>query len=434
MGVFTIFNCGTDSNRDSAGEIVADIGKELAGLEYTDYLINDGPGSHGIGMRSPGKFDPFTQDRSKATKKSVPSKDDVRGWFGEAFPKTKGDHYILRPLTARFADDTHSAITGHGWDHNVIHSVETIRNLTENGVAIRRINMLGWSRGAVTCLRVANWLERKLGENFEVNIFAVDPVAGVNLGIDMWDTRTVPKSVKKYVGILAMNERRGDFLPQDGDRLFRDANASQIAFLPFPGDHQTVVTEQDGEIPEVNQMVRDLARRFLVHCGTRFSVSHGQLPPRDCCELYAAMKQKAHKYKSIGKGIDRGMYGGTVKRKVRTHVQEYIGADSQFFVNDHHRMCFQQEYNAVYTYFFGRHWLPGGTYRINETVMGRAVEGLRVYAPKSYRLLADCYQVRESVGAFELPPSGVKDVGTIAHLPTKALVEDLVRPASNASG
>jgi hypothetical protein len=44
------------------------------------------------------------------------------------------------------------SVSGSGWDDNVIHAIATISELDP---LPERINMIGWSRGAVTCTKTA---------------------------------------------------------------------------------------------------------------------------------------------------------------------------------------------------------------------------------------------------------------------------------------
>lgn len=354
MSVFTILNCGTNFDRTKRGELVADFGAMLAGEEYRDFLITDGVGSKGTASKPmPGTFDPFTRD--KAAKGKSPSwsqtpmqtLSDVSTGEGRFSPT---GHGALRGMTSS-TGKTNAAITGHGWDDNIRHAIAVLSDVfpTLQGT----INMIGWSRGAVTCLRMANWIKEFLGPGFRVNIFAVDPVAGLDAGGRLHDTYYVPDNVKNYVGILALDDMRGDFKPQDLSRLvIQNCMITDLAMLPFPGVHNTAVVMKSAKLGEVARMVRQLAYRFLTVCGTTFKDHEPTFSLIDSCRLYAAMMLKRDEYGKMGKGFKNSLMGGLINRNVKTNVQGYVYADAKFFVNEHHRECFQSAYPEIYSYFF----------------------------------------------------------------------------------
>lgn len=68
-------------------------------------------------------------------------------------------------------------------DTGVFKNVERLINHLEKcaaaGIPITKVNMFGWSRGAVTCIRQAYRMLNTPGlENIRVNMFCIDPVAG----------------------------------------------------------------------------------------------------------------------------------------------------------------------------------------------------------------------------------------------------------------
>jgi len=71
--------------------------------------------------------------------------------------------------------------SGGGVQENVDNTVELILALNLASQKPDAINMIGWSRGAVTCIRIAWKLYQSQDGNIRdipINIFAVDPVAG----------------------------------------------------------------------------------------------------------------------------------------------------------------------------------------------------------------------------------------------------------------
>ncbi|WP_206957128.1 DUF5621 domain-containing protein [Trinickia acidisoli] len=327
--VFTVFNHGTCASRDGTGEIVAEFGRLAAGTEYKDFLICDGPGSSPTTSVIPGQFNPFTRDKQpKAT-------------FGN---KELGHTHINWKVTG--------VMSGAGWDDNVMHAVATIAELSP---APKTVNMLGWSRGAVTCTKLAYKL-REIFPDIAVNIFAVDPVAGIGNKSDV-DASTIRGNVKNYLAVLSMHETRGFFKPQDAKRVTFTNAATNAVFVPFPGNHSGQVnldknvSKNQGEAA---QMVWFLAWKFLDHFGTRFisppSPSYNEL---EQCNLYAKMKQKMPGYKKTSPGTIASAFmgGGKTRDYLNNRIDQYVKF-SDFFISEHHRRIFKRTLPHLYRWVF----------------------------------------------------------------------------------
>jgi hypothetical protein len=326
--VFTVFNHGTNASRDGEGEIVAEFGRMAAGAEYTNYLITDGPGSKPSTAPTPGQFNPFT--RNKAPKK-------VLG-------KTEMGHTHKNwALTG--------TLFGSGWDDNVIHAVAAISELDP---LPGTVNMIGWSRGGVTCTKMAFKL-REVYPNMDVNIFAVDPVAGIgNKGDE--DASTIRGNVRNYLAVLSMHETRGFFKPQDIKRVTFTNPETNAIYLPFPGAHGGQVNLDKScrkDIGEAAQAVWFLAMRFLRHLGTQFNSNPSPTyDERELCNLYAKMRIKMPGYKKSSPGVGGAFMGGRKTRDFLKHrVHEYV-KHSNFFINEHHRRVFKRAYPGIYQWVF----------------------------------------------------------------------------------
>jgi|SRR5208283_3594491 len=327
-GVFTIFNHGTNASRDGEGEIVAEFGRLATGTEYRDFLICDGPGSNPTSSVTPGRFNPFTRDKQ------------AKSTFGN---KEMGNTHTNWKLTG--------TMTGAGWDDNVIHAVATIAELDPAPTAI---NMLGWSRGAVTCTKMAFRL-REIFPQIPVNIFAVDPVAGIgNKGDE--DASTIRGNVKNYLAVLSMHETRGFFKPQDIKRVTFTNRGTNAIYLPFPGNHggqvnlDKSVKKNLGESP---QLVWYLAMTFLQHFGTAFTSPPSPVyDGREQCNLYAKMTLKMSAYKKSSPGPTQALLGGRKTRDfLNNKVDQYVKF-SDFFINEHHRRIFKRTFPKIYAWVF----------------------------------------------------------------------------------
>lgn len=400
MRTFTIFNHGTNSHRDRTdGEIIATFGNAMPSTdEYFTYLITDGPGSAPrtrLGTPRPGTFNWATRNREKK-----------KFWVG----KTElGDGSSPWRITG--------LVSGGGWDDNVRHALVVITDLLCRGLPPQTINMIGWSRGAVTCLKIANALwDPSTREGFlrdiAVNIFAIDPVAGGGAGV-VQDTRLVTPNVKNYIGTLAQDEQRGGFGPQDADRIhILDPESSNVVLLPFPGKHNTQVQRNSGALPEVAAVVWDLAYKFLDGFGTRFPTRPVvPLSSDQICEAYGRIIMKRERYhEGRNRGLFARLQGGITPRSFKRDVSQYV-EHARYFVNQHHREVFETCFPEVYEWLFtDRVPNPRG---FSSTVIrardpiGQAFQQVWQRSPTTFESLAQLgvERVDEVVG-FRLPAPG----------------------------
>ncbi len=324
--------------------------------------------------------------------------------------------------------DTKGTMTGYGWDDNI---AEAIALLFQKGVneevqpsgdtsrpvsTIHRINMIGWSRGAVTCLRIANRLD-EMGLPLEINIFAVDPVAGGDAGTRLEDTRIIPPNVRNYLATLAMDEQRKGFAPQDLSRItVREAGKSNVVFLPFPGKHNTQVRLDNPGINEAARVVWHLAYRFLTNFGTPLDVGFTELlRPARALDEYARMLLKRGRYHELrNQGMKQRVQGGLGGRQFtgmdqQPHqltlpaLSQYI-TDYNCFVNVHHRVLFEQLYPKTMNWFFGND--TGEGIKVEKThPVGKELWMMRFDAPSAFELLERVGLGRLNDG-FQLPRRG----------------------------
>ncbi|MEO0974708.1 MAG: DUF5621 domain-containing protein, partial [Pseudomonadota bacterium] len=349
MPVFTIFCHGTASHRhddikkkngveivsDHKQEMIGEFGRSVEGVEYRDFLILDGPGGSGTSANPmAGKFNPFT--RGKESKQL----------FGNREMGNTG-----------FTSQIGGLAAGQGWNDNVIHAIATLAELP---VLPETVNVLGWSRGGVTCAKLAYALNQVFPQ-IEVNAFAVDPVAGPTARGDV-DASTLGPNVKKYVATLAMNEKRGFFQPQSIQRMNIDPGTNAL-FLPFPGNHSTqVYRKQDANVVRV--IVWDIAYRFLAHNGTVFrgdsNVSPGHCA-KEYCEFYAKILLNMSDYRAKAQSRLNPLaqaQGGVKARNFTKKLEQYT-VESHYFINEHHRKAFDRAFPRAYEYLFEGDMLRG---------------------------------------------------------------------------
>lgn len=253
-------------------------------------------------------------------------------------------------------------LTGAGWDDNVKHAVAAISERMDDNALPDVVNMIGWSRGAVTCLRIANKLA-EIFPNIRVNIFAIDPVAGAKAGEKLADTQDIGNNINAYIATLALHDVRKGFRPQDLSRVNIMPGAGTIIFLPFPGQHNTQVKKTTDVKSDVPRIVWHLAYRFLKAHGTNLGRSViSNLVPVSLSRYYARIKvlekDYQRKFWDRVKGFDRAQ-GGIANRDVLKHRDTYV-VRPDYFINEHHRECFRQAYPNSYKYLFVRR---SGAYR-----------------------------------------------------------------------
>jgi len=343
MSIFTIYCHGTGSHRDNNdGEIVTFLGRRAHGEEYRDYLILDGVGKKPKGKNNPnpmaGTFN--WADRNKTAKGKTP----VELGGGE----TKG------ALKAQ--------IGGFGVEDNTRHAIVTIANLD---TLPDTINLIGWSRGAVTCLTIANALydpstTEGLFRGIKLNIFAIDPVAGQDAGVgsESESRRLMCSNVRNYLGVVATGENRNTFKPQDLSRVQITDSTSNVVFLPVPGKHATPAVYKDSkgrETPgqEVSTIVWSMAFQFLKTFGTPLNRTGRQLSVQDYLEHYSTILIKHDMYSKLRqKGLKQRVIGlGFGSRQINRDIAKYV-VNSEYFVNEHHRACFRILCPQLFSWLF----------------------------------------------------------------------------------
>jgi len=351
MSTFTILNHGTNFHREKTGELISDFGRNMAGTEADfvtsdntatgDFLICEGPGSAPKNVMRPGTYNPFTGEKKGSfyTLKHMFKSDFYNSFYGSTPYRTK--------LTG--------AIAGGGWTDNVAKASLIVFNLA---TPPDTINLIGWSRGAVTCLRMANMFKGLIPDSIKINIFAVDPVAGGDAGLKKEDTQIIPDTVRNYVAILSMHEKRTTFNPQDLSRIqIKNPQNTKVCFLPFPGTHSMQVQAQKlGKLDSPRKVTYYLAYKFLKKFDTRFKqgynpANYGQ---GAICDMYAQMRMDMSDFRehSTSGLSNRLMSKGVFHRREFSKSQMGQYVKISYFINEHHRSVFKRTFPLVYQYLF----------------------------------------------------------------------------------
>jgi hypothetical protein len=360
MSTFTVYCHGTGFNRTKGGasnELVAWFHNHNAGVEASlaggavtrgDYLINEGPGHGGDKTISqPQQINPITGDRKTNLS---PLKVLTR--------PTLADHAAGNTGGPKMFAKVRGMVGGQGWDENTQRTVNVIQELKfGHGQAIDTVNLVGWSRGAVTCMRIANMMFEVFKDEVKCNIFAVDPVAGADAGKEMADTQVLESNVERYVGILAMHEMRTTFKPQDWSRVH--APNTECIFLPMPGVHNAQVIP--GSPAESAYVTRNMACGLLKAWGTPVTATpYGHLDStKGMCIAYAQLVLALSEHKNFETASVKGRIGGgttSLRRRdfaKHSRMDTYTrGGKESYWINEHHRACFEDAFPDVYDAIF----------------------------------------------------------------------------------
>ncbi|MGE0496762.1 MAG: hypothetical protein AB7I35_17475 [Ramlibacter sp.] len=380
ISAFTIFFCGTGSNSfDFAhtnyvqGELISTLARHHLGHEFVDWIIVDGPGSGNLQEAEkwvpPGNYSAIRGtlqgkgweenvkhavavvigskqvDRQEHTRKEVSRLRSMGVGVHEAPGRLWGTRKVNDPLHVRISPQALQ---------------EKKRQILRKNKPITCINVIGWSRGGVTCHMFANALAETEGwSQMPVNIFACDPVPGAGQ-FDLERIR-LQANVNEYVAVLAADERSRGFTPI----LPSLAPGTRFFVTTMPGRHATLVgnARTDGGDSGVNCLygpglvTRDLAEKYLARWGTvldkplrltdiailqRYDEMIGQAGQYQAMQAvsYTSFTQKGPR--AVGRG------DGTFADFATTSLLR----EDRVFVNAHHRAVFAARYPSLYQRLF----------------------------------------------------------------------------------
>lgn len=375
MNVLTVYNhgtCGSSTEGYDKLELVNCFGnlqrESDRGGERLRWYITEGVGS---------KLDPVTHGRL-------------------VFDEQRMILYPAKPTSSWFFGGTRHATSGDGVQQNVQNFLTLLKFLKASQRVPDVINMVGWSRGGVTCIRQASelWRDGTLGlSSIPIHIFAIDPVAGASADLERQGSILYP-NVHTFIACLAQGERRSTFAPKSPTSL-RVASPSQThtAFLHFPGVHADVA-KLSGE-PGI--LTFDLCARFLRHNGTLVPAHSGFLSaPARLLQAYFNLTLRA---KRIGTRVLTGSkatsHTGWTDRNTSTadrvmslglfeprHLHDDQVSDPDLFVNVHHEALFERHYPELHEFLFRRHLPPFELDQaLSSPVIAQRLRTLDLYSP-----------------------------------------------------
>jgi hypothetical protein len=332
-------------HRFPEGEIVSTLATRHRGREYVDWAQIDGPGS---GNHQDSML--WTQPGGYSAERGI----------GTGAGMDENVKHAIALLRGRPDASAHGAnsLSPQALQQQIVRMGRSTRG------PMTRVNLVGWSRGAVTCIMIANAIQDAPDlRHLEVNIFAVDPVPG-GLNQSIYSTMTrLPACVRNYFGVYVADERSRGFTPV----VPPQPTSCHVVLLPLPGMHATVAgspwLDKNATVgsPFVlsgpGTITRFWAEQFLLHWGTdlerhEFQNNHTlyALYERILINLPEFMKMREYSYTQLSQGDERDIYEeGTGYSTNSWSFSEYGGHrpqmqmmlkwDGRWFINwDHLRV------------------------------------------------------------------------------------------------
>lgn len=346
MSVFTAYFCGTGSNSfDESnpnfwnGELVSTLASNDQGREFAHWIAVDGPGSGNLQddklFVEPGGYFNWTGQFFG------------RGWDenvnhvlqiikGEStWQRTKlTEEEFTNLKNAGVPIPDASATASWFWrtyDYGDRHP--TPQELQEQIISMFRkprlpteVNLVGWSRGGISCHMLANAMAQDpVLRDIPVNIFAIDPVPGI--GNIQTQRVKLAGNVREYVGFYSRDERSKGFacvIPSV-------ESGTHMCIYPMPGRHATLVGNAsidgagDGKVlTEPGLIVRHFAEVCLTRWGVeldkRLALDDDQLMQHHLAmaaadEQYQAMRSESYTVITEGDKEDRLVHCGEAQAR-----------------------------------------------------------------------------------------------------------------------
>lgn len=376
MTVLTVYLCGTGSNSFDnnnptfwQGELVSTLAQNNQGREFAQWFIVDGPGSGNL-----QEDDLWVES---------PNYSDIKGsLFGSGWEENvnhalclmKGNFDWQREkLTEEQYNQLKKAgipiedvkVTGSFlWrkydygDRQVTQQQlqqQIIRIFRKDGIIPTQVNLVGWSRGGITCHMLANaMLADSQLKDIPVNIFAIDPVPGpLNF---QPEKVTLGKNVKEYVGFYAKDERSKGFTCV----IPTVAADTKMHIFPISGRHATLVgnasidgSEGENALYAPGLVVRHFAEVCLTRWGcdlanklalTDTQITGYHIDIANDVDKYTAMRRKTYSiHESTGKDerkVSLGKEGKAFSEIVGVQYNPSVGLTADYLSN-------QQLYDVI---------------------------------------------------------------------------------------
>jgi len=233
-------------------------------------------------------------------------------------------------------DAVSGILFGRGLEANVQRALDLVETQRKaNGGGGIMVNLVGHSRGSITCYKIARAMRDNANlQDIVVNIFAIDPVPG-NVGVlnhENWRDIALGGNLRNTFLLLAESDRRLPFRPYV-DALY-SMGMPDHKFDTIPGTHAGI-NELGGAEKEAAAIVLSKALEFLRANDTPLKENDAAgyiLDGNERLEQYSTLMQKIKKYKRHGKSFTMRVVGmlRMEDRHVMVHgPKEDFGTDAQ---------------------------------------------------------------------------------------------------------
>jgi len=336
MSIFTVFFCGTSADGMNIGknnsvypegELVATLAYNHSSRseEFVSWILVDGPGAspyqREMQWEKPNAYESWTgvsfgTGWEENVKHAMLVLEGKRPGDKEWERKKITEEQFNQLVKAGIIDPEQFKVSKPGYLWGEYTSYEyperlvTPQKLQEQLIKIKRgstkvteVNIVGWSRGGVSCIMLANAMAKDPDlKTVKVRILAFDPVPGPS---NFQDHRTkLPGNVQEYVGFYARDERSLGFTPV----VPEFSSLTKITILPMPGRHATLVGNpaDDGDglksgsksLTAPGKVTRYLAETLLERWGTKLDRKLS-LTPKEMADLYKTMQNDSGKYQKM---------------------------------------------------------------------------------------------------------------------------------------
>ena len=267
-------------------------------------------------------------------------------------------------------------LTGKGWGGNLKRVVTALMEANAR-TPITGVNLVGHSRGAVTCHMIAHAIHHVFQGRVPCNIFAFDPVPGgmtdfstwwelgaadrTALGLDDKTAELLPPNVRNYFAIL-MERDTNSFFGVLGPKRLQFSGATHARYLPLFGKHGDCVKSDLPNYPAsriaLSLLLEHLRMWNHVPVDDRLILNaHGYL--EEYSRLHRRSRDAGADPKAIANygvgtvltGVGVSLCGGlpalgyfsSYWRNRRADDIASKMRDHAFFLNGHHRACFAAE-------------------------------------------------------------------------------------------
>lgn len=348
MSTFTAYFCGTGSTRYDTtnpsfwnGELVSTLAHNDQGRLWAEQIVVDGPGSGNLQddalFVEPGGYFNWTgQLFGRGWEENVGHVLQVikgkTNWQRTKLSKEEYENLKKRGVHVPEADAGESwfwRTYDYGNSFAKQELYQGVINRFRNPIIPTQINLVGWSRGGISCHMLANALANDPQlKHIPVNIFAIDPVPGIG-NVDRQRVQ-LADNVREYVGFYSRDERSRGFACV----VPAAAPSTRMHIFPMHGRHATLVGNAsiDGagsgkHLPGPGLLVRHFAEvclsRWGVTLADKLALGDQQLMQYHLEmtadeQHYKAMRSKSYTVVTEGTSEERTVHHGARQTSFRS--------------------------------------------------------------------------------------------------------------------